>query len=199
MSRPTEPQKKAELLEKCLEVAIETGALDASINAIAKRIGTSGRMLVYHFGSKQELERQVIARLEVRLRAQLQSLQSTAVADADTVAESLLAMWQQFTTPAMQGWLKLTMDLNLRAMQGDAETQQFLERETQQWIESLTVLIGDEAVARSLFHLFQGATLDFLTTGNAQRGEQSIKAFLDGMRFSFGEAAPTPSRAPNNA
>ncbi|MBD1875229.1 TetR/AcrR family transcriptional regulator [Nodosilinea sp. FACHB-131] len=182
MSRPTEPQKKAELLEKCLEVALETGELDSSINAIAKRIGTSGRMLVYHFGSKQELERQVIARLEVRLRAQLLSLQNTAVADTDTVAESLLAMWRQFTTPEMQGWLKLTMDLNLRAMRGDTETQQFLERETQQWVEALTALTGNEAVARSLFHLFQGATLDFLTTGNAQRGEQSVKAFLEGMR-----------------
>jgi hypothetical protein len=124
----------------------------------------------------------VIARLEVRLREQLRSLQSTAVADADTVAESLLAMWQQFTAPEMQGWLKLTMDLNLRAMQDDTETQQFLERETQQWIESLTVLTGNEAMARSLFHLFQGAILDFLTTGNAQRGEQSIKAFLEAMR-----------------
>lgn len=145
---------------------------------IAKRIGTSGRMLVYHFGSKQELERQVIARLEVRLREQLQSLQKTAVADAHTVVESLLAMWKQFTTPEMQGWLKLTMDLNLRAMQGDVETQQFLERETQQWIESLTAVTRNKAVARSLFHLFQGVTLDFLTTGNAQRGEQSIQSFL---------------------
>lgn len=161
-------------------MAIEAGALDASINAIAKRIGTSGRMLVYHFGSKQELERQMIARLEVRLREQLQSLQSAAV--ADTAAESLLAMWQHFTAPDMQGLLKLTMDLNLRAMQGDTETQRFLERETQQWLESLTALTGDEAVARSLFHLFQGATLDFLTTGNAQRGEQSLRAFLAGMR-----------------
>lgn len=187
MSRPTEPQKKAELVEKCLAVAVEAGALDSSLNAIAQRIGTSGRMLVYHFGSKQELERQVIARLEVRLREQLMSLQSTALADADTFAESLLAMWQQFTDPAMQGWLKLTMDLNLRAMQGDADTQQFLEREAQQWVESLAALTGDEAVARSLFHLFQGATLDFLTTGNTQRGEQSIKAFLETMRW--------PSRA----
>ncbi|AIE73570.1 MULTISPECIES: TetR/AcrR family transcriptional regulator [unclassified Synechocystis] len=182
MSRPTEPQKKAELLEKCLEMAIEAGALDTSINTIAKRIGTSGRMLVYHFGSKQELERQIIARLEVRLREQLQSLQNTAVADADTVAESLLTMWEQFTAPEMQGWLKLTMDLNLRAMQGDVETQQFLDRETRQWIDSLTALTGDEALARSLFHLFQGATLDFLTTGNAQRGEQSIQSFLAPVR-----------------
>lgn len=187
MSRPTKPQKKAELIEKCLEVAIEAGALGASMNEIAKRIGTSGRMLVYHFGSKQELERQVITRLEVRLREQLQSLQNTAVADANTVVESLLAMWKQFTTPKMQGWLKLTMDLNLRAMQGDPETQQFLERETQQWIESLTVLTKDEAMARSLFYLFQGATLDFLATGNAQRGEQSIKVFLSTLKLAHPE------------
>jgi hypothetical protein len=40
----------------------------------------------------------------------------------------------------------------------------------------------DEAVARSLFHLFQGATLDLLTTVNAHRGKQSIKAFLAGLR-----------------
>ena len=68
MSRPPEPQKKEELLEKCLNAAIETGSLDCSINVIAKRIGTSGRMLVYHFGSKHSLEKQVISLLERRLR-----------------------------------------------------------------------------------------------------------------------------------
>lgn len=46
-----------------------------------------------------------------------------------------------------------------------------------QWIETLTALTVDEAVARSLLHLFQGATLNFLKTGNTQRGDQSIKAF----------------------
>ncbi|MBD2731782.1 TetR/AcrR family transcriptional regulator, partial [Nostoc sp. FACHB-892] len=75
MSRPTEPQKKQELLEQCLSAAIEAGALDSSINIIANKIGTSGRMLVYHFGSKQELERQLIGLLETRLRQKLWSFQ----------------------------------------------------------------------------------------------------------------------------
>ena len=38
--------------EQCLEASIVSGVLDLSINTIAKNIGTSGRMLVYHFGSK---------------------------------------------------------------------------------------------------------------------------------------------------
>lgn len=182
MSRPTEPKKKQELLEQCLAAAIEVGALDSSINAIAKRIGTSGRMLVYHFGSKQEWERQLIGLLETRLREKLWSFQSVSLEEADCLAKPLLDMWMHLTSSEMHGLLKLTMELNQRAIQGDSETQRFLERESQQWVDSLSNLINDKTTALSLFHLFQGAILDFLTTGNAQRGQQTIKAFTETLR-----------------
>lgn len=179
MSRPAEPEKKEALLEQCLAAVIAAGALDSSINAIAQKIGTSGRMLVYHFGSKQALERQLIERLEVRLRDHLRSLQTLATEQADSLAEPLLALWHHFTSPEMQGLLKLTMELNQRAIQGDTETRQFLEQESQKWIATLVTLTQNEQTAVLLFHLFQGAILDFLTTGNAQRGEQSIRAFVE--------------------
>lgn len=179
MSRPIEPQKKQELLEQCLAAAIEVGALDSSINAIAKRVGTSGRMLVYHFGSKQELEKQLIGLLETRLREKLWSFQSLSVTDVGSLAEPLLKMWSHLTSPEMRGLLKLTMELNQRAIQGDADTQRFIEQESRQWINALHSLTKDEAKALSLFHLFQGAILDFLTTGNAQRGQQTIRAFTE--------------------
>ncbi len=182
MSRPTEPQKKQELLEKCLAAAIEVGILDASINAIAKRIGTSGRMLVYHFGSKQELERQLISLLETRLREKLWSFPVVPVAGVDCLAEQLLEMWRHLTSPEMRGLMKMTMELNQRAIQGDLETQQFLAHEGQQWVDALSDHTKDRTTALSLFHLFQGAILDFLTTGNAERGRQTIKAFAETMR-----------------
>jgi AcrR family transcriptional regulator len=182
MSRPTEPQKKQELLEQCLAAAIEAGEFDSSINTIAKRIGTSGRMLVYHFGSKQELERQLIGLLETRLREKLWSFQSVSIEEAKCLAEPLLEMWSHLTSPAMHGWLKLTMELNQRAIQGDSETQRFIEQESQKWVDYLANLTNDRMAALSLFHLFQGAILDFLTTGNAQRGQQTIKAFTEGLR-----------------
>jgi AcrR family transcriptional regulator len=182
MSRPTEPQKKEELLERCLAVAIEVGALDTSINAIAKRIGTSGRMLVYHFGSKHELERQLIGLLETRLRERLWSFQGVSLEGADCLAQPLIEMWRHLTSQEMHGLLKLTMELNQRAIQGDSETQRFLEQESQKWVDSLFNLTNDKTTALSLFHLFQGAILDFLTTGNAQRGQQTIQAFTETLR-----------------
>jgi AcrR family transcriptional regulator len=182
MSRPLEPEKKQALLEQCLEAAIASGMIDLSINTIAKNIGTSGRMLVYHFGSKQELERQLITLLEIRLREKLWSFETVALGSENSLTTTLLAMWQHLTSPAMHGLLKLTMDLNQRAIQGDVETQHFLEHENQQWVDSLVLLINDKTMALALLHLFQGAILDFLTTGNAQRGQQSIKKFAETLR-----------------
>jgi AcrR family transcriptional regulator len=182
MSRPLEPEKKQALLEQCLDAAIAAGAIDFSINTIAKTIGTSGRMLVYHFGSKQELERQVITLLEMRLREKLWSFKTVASGKEDSLTTTLLAMWQHLTSPAMHGLLKLTMDLNQRAIQGDTETQHFLERENQQWVDALALLTNDATTALALLHLFQGAILDFLTTGNAQRGQESIKSFAETLR-----------------
>jgi hypothetical protein len=134
-------------------------------------------MLVYHFGSKQELERQLIGLLETRLRERLWSFQSALVTEANCSEEPLREMWSHLTSPEMRGLLKLTMELNQRAIQGDSETQSFLEQESQKWIDSLFNLTNDKTTALTLFHVFQGAILDFLTTGNAQRGQQTIEAF----------------------
>ena len=182
MARPSDPQKKVELVERCLATAIATGKLGGSINQIAARVGTSGRMLVYHFGSKQELERQVIARLEERLRETLWSFQSVSEEAGQGLKAALLDMWGHLIAPDMRGLLKLSMELNQRAMQGDVETQQFLERENQQWIDYLYELTHDSAITVPLFYIFQGAILDVLATGNAHRGEQAIRAFIDNLQ-----------------
>jgi hypothetical protein len=75
------------------------------------------------------------------------------------------------------------MELNQRAIQGDSETQGFLEQESQKWIDALSKLVKSEDVALSLFHLFQGAILDFLTTGNAQRGQRTISTFIETLKL----------------
>jgi AcrR family transcriptional regulator len=188
MSRPSEPRKKEILVERCLAIAIKTGTLDSSINEIAEKIGTSGRMLVYHFGSKNELERQIISLLETRLQEKLWSFQSLAIQETDRPVKPFLEMWEHLTSPDIHGLLKLTMELNQRAMQGDAETRQFLEQEHQKWITTLSQLLNNEDIALSLFHLFQGAVMDFLTTGNAQRGRRAIRAFLESLELRHHQA-----------
>ena len=188
MSRPNEPKKKEILVERCLAIALERGTLGSSINEIAKKIGTSSRMLVYHFGSKNELERQIVSLLEARLQEKLRSFQSLAIQETDHSVKPFLEMWQHLTSPDMCGLLKLTMELNQRAMQGDAETRQFLEQENQKWIATLSQLLNNEDIALSLFYLFQGAIMDFLTTGRAHPGRRAITAFLESLELGHHQA-----------
>jgi hypothetical protein len=85
--------------------------------------------------------------LETRLREKLSPFQEVALEGADYLAQPLLEMWRHLTSPEMYGLLKLTMELNQRAIQGDSETQRFLERETQQWIDFLFNLTNDKTTA----------------------------------------------------
>lgn len=177
MSRPAQPEKKAELLERCLEAAIQSGSLGSSISAIAKRVGTSSRMLVYHFGSKQALELELVGLLEARLRAEIWPSHTGATTQTGSLEDKLLALWHHLIAPDTVGLLRLSMEINQRALHGDAATQAFLEQESQEWLGFLVKLTSNEHLALGVFHLFHGAILDFLTTGNQQRGLLSIQAF----------------------
>ena len=64
MSRP-----KERLLEAVVEVALTTGIADKSLRAIAEAAGTSHRMLIHHFGSREGLLVEVSKAVEARQRA----------------------------------------------------------------------------------------------------------------------------------
>ncbi len=178
MNRPVQPHIKEALLNRCLEVAVEDATLGASLANLAARIGTSARMLVYHFDSKEELERRLIEKLEHELRDKLWSFSVQSGKKPVSLSQALQAMWAHLTAPQMLGLLKLAFELNHRAIGNDTVARNFIEQENQRWIASLVQLLGDKQFAQPLFHLFQGATLDYLSTGNRLRGQRSIETFL---------------------
>src|SRR5207248_9104803 len=55
MGRHKDPQRKAELLESVAEYLLEHGLAELSLRPLAHAVGTSPRILLYHFGSKEEL------------------------------------------------------------------------------------------------------------------------------------------------
>ena len=176
MNRPSEPEKKQKLLARCLDAAIESGALDFSINALARAAGTSGRMLVYHFGSKLALQQELIALLEQRLRENLLVFQQADHPEGEGMVHSLLDFWRHLTRPEMHGLLILWVGLIQRAAQ-EGDTREFFERERRLWIEFLEGITHDHGTARSLYLLLLGALLDYLATGCARSGEQTIRDF----------------------
>jgi AcrR family transcriptional regulator len=52
---PRQPERRQELLDATVEFLLDHGVRGFSLGAVAEAVGTSPRMLVYHFGSKAQL------------------------------------------------------------------------------------------------------------------------------------------------
>lgn len=55
MARPLDQDRRRELLEGALVYISEHGLVDLSLRPLAEALGTSSRMLIHYFGTKEEL------------------------------------------------------------------------------------------------------------------------------------------------
>src|SRR4051794_30855411 len=61
MARPPDPDRRASLLEAATAHVLDHGMANLSLRPLAQAISTSPRMLLYHFGSKEELVTEILA------------------------------------------------------------------------------------------------------------------------------------------
>ena len=164
------------LLDRCLAAFVEAGTLDLSLDQLARKAGTSKRMLVHYFGRRENIEQQAITRLENRLRAQF-------VPEAfppGTTAEAVVsALWKRTTAAQSRGVLLLVMDLSKRAWSGSKRAKRFYAEQQRLWIELLMRFLPDRASVEELLQAFQGAVLAFLVTGDHEPGRRALKRMLE--------------------
>ena len=177
------PRKKKEgareqLLESCLAAFVRAGTLDLSLDALAKSVKSSKRMLVHYFGTREALEEAAMVRLEERLRARFRA----GVFPAETPVRSVVTvLWDQLTAPQARGILQLTMDLTRRSWSGSERGKRFFEEQQQLWAEMLREFLPDAGSVEALLLMFQGAALVYLVTGDRERGRRALDRLLQGM------------------
>jgi len=185
MPRKKEYSHREQLLESCLAAFVRAGTLDLSLDALAKKAGSSKRMLIHYFGSREALEEMAMARLEDRLRARFRAGAFPAGTPLRVVVTEL---WQQMTAPQSRGVLLLTMDLVRRSWSGSERGRRFFEEQQRLWAEMLREFLPDAIAVETLLQLFQGAVLVYLVTGDRERGRQALD------RLTALETAPRQAR-----
>ncbi len=100
--------KKQAAIEKIGGYLLENGLNNTGIRQLAKAAGTSDRMLIYYFGSKDELLNQVLGSIADGVTEQLDALLGTQIRPAHTLLEELTAVNSQpIFKPAIQLWFEL--------------------------------------------------------------------------------------------
>jgi AcrR family transcriptional regulator len=164
------------LLDRCLAAFLEAGTLDLSLDQLARKAGSSKRMLVHYFGGRQTIEEQAIARLESRLRTQFVPEAFPPGAPAQAVVS---ALWDRTTAPQSRGVLLLVMDLSKRAWSGSKRAKLFYEEQQRLWTELLMRFLPDRAIVEEVLQTFQGAVLAFLITGDGEPGRRALMRILE--------------------
>ena len=167
------------LLDRCLAAFVGAGTLDLSLDQLARKAGSSKRMLVHYFGGRGNIEEQAITRLENRLRAQF--VPEAFPQDA-TVQAVVSALWERTTAPQSRGVLLLVMDLSKRAWSGSKRARAFYEEQQRLWIELLMRFLPDSAAVEEVLQTFQGAVLAFLVTGDREPGRRALMRILENQK-----------------
>jgi AcrR family transcriptional regulator len=164
------------LLDRCLAAFVEAGTLDLSLDQLARKAGSTKRMLVHYFGGRENIEEQAITRLENRLRAQFVPEAFPPLATAQAVVS---ALWDRTAAPQSRGVLLLTMDLSKRAWSGSKRAKLFYAEQQELWTELLMRFLPHRAAVEEVLQVFQGAVLAFLVTGDREPGRRALLRILE--------------------
>ena len=100
--------QKEHLLSAALDYVRNSEAPDFSLRELAGAIGTSHRMLVYHFGSREGLLIEIVRSFEAEQSARVMALLED---DARPMMERLREVWRSFCSPEMRPREKLFFEV----------------------------------------------------------------------------------------
>jgi AcrR family transcriptional regulator len=177
MGAKPNPARKAALLDALVEHLLGEGVADASLRPVANAVGTSARMLLYHFRTKEDLVDAALR--EVRAREQAMLLRAIQRRGAATVADMVDHVWRWYTTPRREPYLRLFFEVLGLAIQNPARFPGFLETvrtDLLSMAEEAMVQSGfprDAARTRATFYIgtLRGLLLDWLATKDRPRLE----------------------------
>jgi AcrR family transcriptional regulator len=171
--------RRTELLDRLLEYSATHGLSDVSLRPLAAAVGSSPRMLLYFFGSKEGLVREVHRHAR---QAQLGLLADTLRNRADGT-EAVRALWHWISDPAHHDITRFFFESYARSLHDrDGAWTGFGETSVREWLPPLRhALGGTEAEATLVLAVLRGLLLDLLATGDTERVDAAFDAALDAM------------------
>src|SRR3954467_11420739 len=126
---------RARLLEAAIEYVVDHGMTDLSLRRLAAELGTSHRMLIHHFGSKQGLWVAIVREVEQRQRAMIGDIVPDPSA---SFADAMRAWWRHISDPSLWPNERLFFEVYGQALQGRAHAGELLDGIVDNWLGPAT-------------------------------------------------------------
>src|SRR5690349_1622912 len=172
------------LLDGAIDYVARHGLADVSLRTLAAALGTSHRMLIHHFGSKERLWVEIVRTVEARQRELLGQILPDA---GQPVAEAMRAWWKHISDPSLWPNERLFFEIYGQALQGRPHTTELLDGIVDDWLDPVTEINVALGVPRDLARaharlgvaVTRGLLLDLLATRDAAGVDAAMEAFID--------------------
>lgn len=188
MPRPLDAARRADLLGQTLHYAARHGIAGLSLRPLAAALGTSSRMLIHYFGTKEDLIGQALA----AARPDIPTLLAGHAAAGHPPAEIAARLWRDLTTGGGQEpRTRLLLEVMALALTQPDRYRDHAVQAIRAWVDPLATALQKvghrprDAKARAtiLVSGLRGLALDQYLTGDRQRTDdaahQLIRATTD--------------------
>jgi AcrR family transcriptional regulator len=151
----TEAAAREQLLHRVVAFAAAEGISGRSLRDIASGVGTSHRMLLYHFGSREGLLAAIVAAIE----AQQRDVMAALTQQAGTAREVMLGLWEQLTRPELLPFVRLFFEVFGLLAQDTPATRPLRASLTTPWVSEGLAGAGRIGVAAEAAELRLGVAV----------------------------------------
>jgi AcrR family transcriptional regulator len=166
MARPVDPHRREAVLVQAADYVLEQGLAGLSLRPLAKALGTSPRMLLYDFDTKERLIHAILGEIRNREAALLH-------AEVRTLED----VWRWISAPEREPFLRVFFEVYVASL-GREEAAPFVR----DWLDFLRERWQppvDEATATLMVAVIRGLLLDRLATGDRARADRALRQFVE--------------------
>lgn len=178
MARPAEPERRQALLDAVIAAVAEGGIGTRSLRDLAAEVGTSHRMLIHHFGSRDDLLVAIVDEVE---RRQIATLPDLPTDPADAVA----AQWAALRSEALRPFERLFFECYSRGAQGEEPFSRMHPGAVDAWLDAVEGTRGgdlDRATVRLGLAVVRGLLLDLVATGDEAGVDAAAAQWVEMLR-----------------
>jgi AcrR family transcriptional regulator len=176
VANPPDQSRRSQLLDQLVEEFAASGVGHRSLREVAEAVGTSHRMLLHHFGSREEMLVAIVEQVERR--------QMTLLPDLPTdPADNFAAMWSDVSRPELRQAERLFFECYARASQGEKPFDRMVPGAVTGWLDEVDAVADfpvDRAFARLGMAVVRGLLLDLVATDD-DAGVQAAADLFVGM------------------
>jgi AcrR family transcriptional regulator len=171
--------RKQQLQTAALGYLLENGLGQLSLRPLAAALGTSPRILMFHFKSKEGLLQGVLEELHLHLVASF----ATIAADGSTKAEvPMKRFWQWAAHKKNLPYLRLLYELQIISVQNPAEYAHHWQKVSLDWQALAFRETQSTPLATLCVAVFDGLLLELMSTGDHRRLTRALDLFISMVR-----------------